>query len=98
MCRIKADWDTLQIFMKSRVSNPFCQWRASTERCIFGYRRITKVWVPSNPVFIGVSSHPFDVASYRSDGSRMAYKPRAIAFFFEYNYIENNAKPYSTDH
>ena len=32
--------------------------------------------------FFGVSSHPFDVASYRSDGSRMAYKPRAIAFFY----------------
>ena len=50
------------------------------------------------PCHIGVSSHPFDVASYRSDGSRMAYKPRAIAFFIVYNYIENNAKPYSTDH
>ena len=23
-----------------------------------------KDWMPSNPVFIGVSSHPFDVAFY----------------------------------
>ena len=27
-------------------------------------RRITKIEIPSNPVFIGVSSHPFDVAFY----------------------------------
>lgn len=27
-------------------------------------QRITKLGIPSNPVFIGVSSHPFDVAFY----------------------------------
>ena len=42
----------------------FSQWRASTTQWCLRDQRITKIGIPSNPVFIGVSSHPFDVAFY----------------------------------
>ena len=36
---------------------------------VYRDQRITKIEIPSNPVFIGVSSHPFDVAYYKRKGA-----------------------------
>ena len=60
---IKVDRDTLQIFMKCREKR-CSQWRASTARCLTA-GGLQRLWRPQILYLVGVSSHPFHVASYK---------------------------------
>ncbi len=53
---IKVDRDTLQIFYE--MPRKALLVMAGLDRKVLNSRRITKLVAPSNPVFIGVSSHP----------------------------------------
>ncbi len=87
LCNVKSNEKTttsksigilIKILMKCRDQHS-CQWRAPTDRCSSGNRGITKARMPSNPVFIGVSSHPL---MWLLITEPTVSKPRALSLLY----------------
>jgi len=76
---IKDDRDTLQIFMKCREKR-CSQWRASTARCLTA-GGLQRLWRPQILYLVGVSSHPFGVASYKPRSGTRASDARVPLLF-----------------
>ena len=76
---IKADRDTLQIFMKCRAKR-CSQWRASTH-VVLNSRRITKRVAPSNPVFSRSFITSFGVDSYNQEQDAVNTSIPLLLFF-----------------
>ena len=95
MCRIKADWDTLQIFMKSRVSNPFANGGPQPKGVSADTGGLQRCGCPQILYLSEFHHIPLVWLFYRSDGSRMAPKATSYRFFLQIMCLATgNASPW----